>query len=174
MSNKKKKRNKAHNPDKRAQRFFNNVKLWSWESMRDDEEDIRIAHGEAKVGAVWRQLDQKQVSDIANKTNHWAICCRALCKAGDNEWIETSIRSGKNLKVNDFAEIYDEMRSEVLDAVQMRHVYDCGWIVQSFNKNDQTDSGFELKNVGVASYERRMQWLDAVDKEMMQELRKVA
>lgn len=173
MSNKKKPR-KQHNPDKRAQRFFNNVRLWSWESMRDDKESVRIAHGEAKVGMVWRQLTQKQVIDLAAKTNHWVICCRALCKAGDKEWVETSIRSGKNLKVNDFAEVYDDMRAEVMASVQGRHVYDCGWIVQSFNKIDRTDSNFELKYLGEATYERRMQWLDAVEKEMIEELKEVA
>ncbi len=166
-----KKRRKQHNPDKRAQRFFNNVRLWSWESMRDEAEDIRIAHGEAKVGMVWRGLNQQQVTDLANKNNHWAICCRALCKAGDDEWVETSIRSGKNLKVNDFAEIYDQMRAEVMASVQERHVYDCGWIVQSFNQIDRTDSSFELKYLGEATYERRMQWLDAITKESSEEQR---
>lgn len=150
---------KKHNPNKRAQRFFSNARLWSWESMVDELTGMRISHGEAKAGFVWRQLSQSQADNLTHRNNNWVIVCRALCVAGDKVWTEESIRSARDIKVNDFADIYEEMRAEVMAAVQERHVVDCGWIAQSFGKNDRIDNKqLPLIHLGEASEERRMAW----------------
>lgn len=159
------KKRKKHNPQKRAQRVLHDVRLWSWESMRED--GVRIAHGEARAGFVWRQLNQKQVSTLVQQTNNWVIVCRALCDSGNDTWIESSIRSARDLKVNDFAEVYDEMREEVFAAVQHRHVYDCGWVVQSFNKISKVDNEMlPLIYMGEATQYRRNKWLEAEAEEL--------
>lgn len=163
-----KKKRKQHNPDKRAQRFFNNTRLWSWESMID-QSGSRISHGEARCGFVWKPLSQKEVDSLIRRNNNWVICCRALCVAGDKEWIESEIRSARDIKVNDFSFMYDELRDAVLSQVQKRHVIDVGWIVNSFGKNDRIDSNFELayQKTDLLLEQRQKQWriLDETYKE---------
>ena len=138
-----KKKRKQHNPNKRAQRFFSNTRLWSWESMID-QNGSRISHGEARCGFVWKPLSQKEVDSLIIRNNNWVICCRALCRTNDSVWIESEIRSARDIKVNDFSFMYDELRDSVLSQVQKRHVIDIGWIVHSFGKDDRIDSNFEL------------------------------
>lgn len=156
MSNKIKKR--KHNPDRRAQRFFSNTRLWSWESTVSSE-GYRISHGEVKCGFLWKQLTQKDVNFLITKNNNWAVCCRAVCKSGADVWVETSLRSARDLKINELADVYDTLRLEVLEAVQSRHIIDIGWIVQSFHKKDRIDDGFELVELGELTEERREHWL---------------
>ncbi len=154
----KKKRIKKHNPDKRAQRFFSNTRLWSWESTVIEHGE-RISHGEVKAGFAWKPLTQKEVNFLIKKNNNWAICCRALCKLGKDVWIETSLRSARDIKINELAEVYDVMRQEVLESVKKCHIIDIGWIVQSFHKADRIDDNFELAYQGDLSAERRANWL---------------
>jgi len=160
MSKIKKKRTKKHNPNIRAQRFFNNVRLWSWESMVEGGE--RISHGEARAGFIWKPLTQQQVDGLIKLNNNWAVCCRALCRVGNEVWVETSIRSARDIKINDFAFLYDQLRTEVFEAVQTRHVIDCGWIVQSFGKRDRIDDNFEMAYLGDATNYRRQLWLEGL------------
>lgn len=153
----KKQRRKGHNPNKRAQRFFSNTRLWSWESMVD-ESGMRISHGEARCGFAWKQLSQKEVDGLIVRNNNWVVCCRALCEVNGKEWIESEIRSARDIKINDLAFIYDELRESVLSSVQRCHVVDVGWIVHSFNKHDRIDDNFELAYPEYVTDERRAKW----------------
>ena len=150
---------KKHNPNKRAQNFFNCVRMWSWESMQED--GVRIAHGEARLGMIWRALSQEQVRGIVARNNNWVIVCRALCHCNGETWVETESRSARNVKVNDFANHYEELRDQVLSCVQSRHVYDLGWVIQSFGKTDRIDSNLEMVYLGEPLESRRMLWLEA-------------
>lgn len=154
-----KKRNKKHNPDKRAQRFFSNTRLWSWETMRDSKGQ-RLSHGEARCGFVWKPLSQREVDNLITRNNNWAVCCRALCHVNGSTWIESEIRSARDIKVNDFADLYDDLRNAVLSQVRLSHVVDVGWIVQSFGKFDRTDSNFELVYQGEITQERAERWAE--------------
>lgn len=99
---------KHHNAHKRAQAVFSNVRLWSRESMRED--GTQIAHGMARVGFVWRDLDQKQVTGIIAKTNNWVIVCRAFCCLNGQTWVESEAMAARAVKVNDFEALYADMR----------------------------------------------------------------
>jgi hypothetical protein len=154
----KKRRTKKHNPDKRAQRMFSNVRLYSWESTAVTEGQ-RISHGEVKLGMAWKQLSQKEVNFLIQKNNNWVICCRALCKLEKDVWIETSMRSARDIKINDLSRVYDEMRDEVFQQTKKAHTYDVGWIIQSYHKNDRIDDNFELAYLGETSEKRREAWL---------------
>lgn len=160
---------KHHNAFKRCQNVFSNVRLWSWESMRDD--GVQTAHGMARVGFVWRDLNQQQVSNIVSHSNNWIIVCRALCRLGDDEWIESEMIAAHAMKVNDFQNEYRRMREGVLASVNRKHVIDVGWIVQSFKDiaklDDETLPLFEL---GKVSEERRSYWL-MTDSTIAEELR---
>ena len=153
----KKKRNKKHNSELRAKRFFSNVRIWSWESTARTE-DMRIAHGEAKLGMFWRDLDQKTVNSIVARPSNWVICARAVCRLRDDVWIETEIRSAKNIRVNDMADEFEKMRKEVLKAQKLCHVVDVGWIIQTFDKKDRIDDLIETVHIGPVTTERQEDW----------------
>lgn len=160
---------KHHNALKRCQTVFSNVRLWSWESMR--ENGIQTAYGMARVGFVWRDLNQQQVSNIVSHSNNWIIVCRALCRLDYDEWIESEMIAAHSMKVNDFQEEYRRMREGVLASVNRKHVVDVGWIVQSFkNIAKLDDESLPLFEKGRVSEERRNQWL-LTDADINNELR---
>lgn len=162
----KKKRNKKHNPNKRAQAVFNNTRLWSWESMIE-EDGTRISYGEAKIGFNWIPLSQKQVNAVVINNNNWTICCRAYCRnaATNEEWLETSIRTIIDVKINDLSNLYAEMRDEVIETLreadELNTIIDVGWILNSFGASSRIDSGFELAHQGEPSSERYEKYLQA-------------
>lgn len=149
---------KHHNAYKRAQAVFSNVRLWSWESMRED--GTQIAHGMARVGFVWRDLSQSQVTGIINKTNNWIIICRALCCLNGQTWVESEAMAARAVKVNDFEALYADMRRGVMASVNRAQVQDVGWIIQSFGDKERIDDeSLPLFQLGKASDERRKNWM---------------
>lgn len=161
---------KHHNAFKRCQNVFSNVRLWSWESER--ENGVQTADGKARIGFVWRYLNQQQVSNIVSHSNNWIIVCRALCRLGDDEWIESEMIAAHAMKVNDFQNEYRRMREGVLASVNRKHVIDVGWIVQSFKDIAKLDDeSLPLFELGKVSDERRNSWL-ITDSEIVEELRK--
>lgn len=155
MSNKK--RTKKHNATKRARRFFNNVRVWSWESSVVHN-GSRLVEARAKINMVWRALGQKQLDAILTHSNNWVVTCRALCELNNDVWIETESRSAKDVKVNELGDEFERMREAVLACVNIEHVVDVGWIIQSFNAIDRIDSDVELKHLGEVSELRRLNW----------------
>lgn len=161
---------KHHNAFKRCQNVFSNVRIWSWESER--ENGVQTAAGMARVGFVWRYLNQQQVSNIVSHSNNWIIVCRALCRLGDDEWIESEMIAAHAMKVNDFQNEYRRMREGVLASVNRKHVIDVGWIVQSFKDIAKLDDeSLPLFELGKVSEDRRSYWL-LTDSEIVEELRK--
>lgn len=164
----KKIRTKKNNKIKRESRALSVVRLWSWESMLE-EGGATVSHGEVRLGCVWKQLSQEQVTKISSGPRNWAICCRALCRIDEPEeiWLETSLRSIKDVKVNDLEQMYSEMRQDVMDTLEedghLDKVVDCGWMLVSFPKNDVIDSGFESKHIGQVNKNRHMLWLQSQD-----------
>lgn len=158
---KKSRTKKKHNSFKRATRLFSNATIWSWESMTDPHDvQQRISHAEANVGFVTRSLNQDQVQKIVDRPHNWVLCCRSLCWTGSGDpWVEHDALSFRNLRINELVEHYDEMRKYILTQCQYQHIYDIGWIIQTFNKNDKIDNGLELRNVGEATELRRTLWL---------------
>lgn len=163
---------KHHNAFKRCQQVFSNVRLWSWESMRENGQ--QTAYGMARVGFVWRDLNQQQVSNIVSHSNNWIIVCRALCRLGDDEWIESEMIAAHSMKVNDFQDEYRRMREGVLASVNRQHVVDVGWIVQSFKDIAKLDDEkMPLFEKGRVSEERRNQWL-LTDADISSELKQAS
>lgn len=163
---------KQHNTFKRCQNVFSNVRLWSWESER--ENGVQTSTGMARIGFVWRYLNQLQVSNIVSHSNNWVVICRALCRLDDQEWIESEMIAARQMKVNDFQDEYKKMRAGVLASVNRKQVIDVGWIVQSFKDvsvlDDETLPLFER---GQVSEDRRCKWI-LTDSEITNELRLTA
>lgn len=149
---------KKNNNVRRAQRVFQNTRIWSWES-EVDRDGVREAHAESKIGIGWKPLTHKLAANMTRLRHNWVIVCRALCRCGDDIWIESEMRSVENAKINDFIDVYDEMREAVLNSVQKRHVIDCGWIIQTFGKDDRIDNErLPLIYLGSAEEERKTAW----------------
>lgn len=153
----KKKRTKNHNQVKRAKRFFSNVRIWSWESTAVSEGE-RIAHAECKAGFIWRDLDQKTVNAIVKRNHNWVVCYRALCMSNGSVWVESEIRSVRDVKVNDLGEEFEKLRNEVLEGQRLSQVIDVGWIIQTFAEKDRIDGLIELAHQGPINKERADAW----------------
>ena len=157
-------RTKKHSSNKRINSTFSNVRLWSWESMIDKDKTT-VSHGELRIGHVWREMAQKQVTDLAALPMNWSICCRALCSNPEDGsvWLETSLRTVRDIRVNALAELYAEMRKDVMDELKddglLDSVLDCGWIMRTFKNTDPIDSGYESQHVGEISPNRHKLWL---------------
>lgn len=155
---------KHHNAHKRLQRFLSDVRLWTWESEGEGEK--RPLRGVIFAGMVQKSLSLKQAESILVKTNNWIVCCRALCVSGNDTWIESEIRAARQVKIADFEEIYKQMRQQVFESVQRRHVIDCGWIVQTYQDNKKIDDeGLVMFGLGKTSAQRQANWqrFEAVD-----------
>lgn len=152
------KKRKKHNPQKRAKRLSNNVRLWSWETSTDSD-GTREAHAEAHNGFIWQPLMHEDVRTLIQMTNNWIVISRALCELNGEVWVEQEARSIKQSKIEEFEDIYQDMQMEVLKSVQTRHVIDCGWIIQSFGKTNRIDDEkLPLIYLGEISEERREIW----------------
>lgn len=156
-----KSKRKTYNPDKRAQRFFSNTRLWSWESDLDRETSTRISYGEVRYANVWRPLNTRQVQELITRVNNWVVLYRALCWFegwAQPEVVHTSYTM-KNVAIKDFKGIHDQLKEETLEKVQTRHIVDAGWLVQSFGRMPRTDDP-KLPLVGLpeASEEHRTAW----------------
>ena len=151
-------RTKKYDKHKRAQLFFSNCRLWSWETMIDD--GIRYSHGEVYRVPIWQELTQKQVAGLKSKNNNWVVCCRVICidKNGES-YIDSDSRSLRGVKLNELAPIYEQMLTEVLECIPSEDIVDIGWICQSFNKVDKVDTDFFMKHLGEITVERRAKWL---------------
>lgn len=153
----KKRRIKKHNPNKRAQRFFSRMMLWTWESEAEGEQ--QIAYGQNWMGAFWRDLQQREIQEVMRRNNNWVVICRALCRVDDHVWVESEARSARDTKVSDFEGMFSEMRTGIFQKVKLAHVYDFGWIISSFGKTDRIDDNLEMKYLGEPTKLRRELWL---------------
>jgi len=162
MSNKKS-GGKKHNADKRATKFFQNARLWSWESQSTNGK--RFVEAETKCCISWTALTPRIANKVVASTNNWLVCCRAVLMFPDGSTaIESEEVQCRNKKVNDFAEVYDEMRARVLASAQEAHIVDVGWICQTFQTQAQLDKiNIERVHVEPVTILRQMQWQENKD-----------
>lgn len=156
----KKKRNKKHNPTKRAQDFFNaKFRVWTWEADRAKDGE-QVAYSQKYMGGFWRDVGPNITSGVLARPQNWAVCIRALCWTGQGDpWIEEVSVICRNTKLQDLESVYLPYRAEVLNACQTRHVIDCGWLAQTFSKRDPADSDrWAMIKMGGVSAERQAVW----------------
>lgn len=136
------KKRKKNSRRARDQRLFSNVRAWMWESEPADEGNDFVLHLQKKALLFgWSTLsDQRMVDNLFAVNRNWVICGRALVRMPDgSEWMEQAditLPSCQLLKVRD---AYAQLRKAVLGANQVRHVYDCGWIVQTWLGADPSE-----------------------------------
>lgn len=153
-------RKKRHNGMKRAQRFFNRTRIWTWEADRDPRDDTQRAIAEARTIRGWERLDGDVANAIVRHRHNWIICVRALCQNIHGvEWVEEEVRIARNVPLNDFQDLYLELRAEVLKAQRLDQVIDVGWICGTFgDSRTPDDEALSLHGIGKPSKERQATW----------------
>ena len=159
---------KGHNGSKRAQRFFGRTRIWTWESERDYATDAQNAVAVARTIRGWESLPADIAQAITRHRNNWVVCVRALCCAGDEEWVEEEVRIMRDQRLNDFQDLYHDLRQKVLAAQRYDQVIDVGWIAGTWI-NDPKDEDLSLVDLGASSKARQLLW-QAVDRDYRKEL----
>jgi len=135
-------RKKKHSRQARDQRLYANIRAWMWEAEPADGDNDFVLHVEKRAFRMgWSTLrDQRMIDNLFAVPRNWVICGRALVMADGKMWMEQadmSLPSRKLLEVNG---AYEVLRRTVLDANQLRHVFDCGWIAQTWLHNDPSEA----------------------------------
>lgn len=136
------KKKRKHSRRARDQRLYSNVRAWMWEAEPADEGHDFVLHVEKKALMFgWSTLtDRRMIDNLFNVARNWVICGRALVRTSDgNEWMEQADMSLPSCKLLEVQGAYDKLREAVLSANQTRHVYDCGWIAQTWLGNDPSE-----------------------------------
>ena len=166
---------KAHVAHERARDFFNHkMRIWTWESERVN--DVNAAYAEKHMGSFWRPVGMPVAQRVVNERQHWSVCIRALCYSGKGgPWVEeVTITPDAELALQDLEGIYERYKGEVLAACQSRHVYDCGWLAQTFkSKNPADNDKWPMIKMGAVTEQRKAAW-QAVRDADKQEERKAA
>lgn len=142
---------------KRASRLLGDLTFWSWESSTVTD-GTRTCTAIGKVMGVQRNLDQSAVNTAVQQRLNWVVVCRALCEVNGEVWVESEIRSVRDLKLNDIGEHYEAMRDGVIASVNTRSIVDIGWLCQSFTKTDKVDTNLDLLYLGEVTQQRREAW----------------
>lgn len=153
----KKKRRKSHNPDKRARRVFENTVIWYWESNFNIEIRKPFYDGYAMCGAVPRHMTHKDVLQVAQRTNNWSICCRAIALLGDDPVIESVWANARDVKLTEIGTIYEELRIKCLEHRKFDQIIDVGWLAMSFKDNPEQRQNERLK-LGEINKMRQLRW----------------
>lgn len=135
------KKRKAHSRHARDQRLFSNVRAWMWESEPSTDDSDFVLHIQKKALMWgWSTLqDPRMIDNLFAVTRNWVICGRALCMAPDGEmWMEQADMTLPSCKLLEVQGAYDELRDAVLGANRLSHVFDCGWIAQTWLGTDPT------------------------------------
>ena len=151
----KKRRVKRHNPNRRAQRFFGNVVIFTWEADLCPETGMQQAVAQAKTPRGWEALGPDTTQSITRYRNNWIVTVRAFCRnVSGNEWVEEEVRIIENQALSEFQDLYHELRAEVLSAQRLDQVVDVGWIAGTYLKNAD-DERLSLWGLGHYSPERQ-------------------
>lgn len=144
----------------RNQRLFGRSRLWTWESSAS-EDGVQDAHAEARTPHGWSLLPPDVAHKLVRHPHHWMICVRALCSSGKGDpWVEEETRVVYGMALNDLTDVYDELKRLVLAEVQVRHVYDLGWICHTFRETGTVDADMDwyLHDLGKLTQVRWDAW----------------
>lgn len=136
------KKRKPHSRAARDRRLFSNVRTWMWESEPTSDPDCDfLLHTQAKAMLFgWSDLTTPSlVHNIFDRRRNWVICGRALCRSPDGTvWMEQADMTLPDCRLLEVRMAYVELRKSVLAENRTDHVFDCGWIAQTWLGKDPT------------------------------------
>lgn len=162
-------RRKRHNGNKRAQRFFGRTRIWTWEADLDPRTGEQLVVAVARTVRGWERLSGDVAKAVTRHPNNWIICVRALfCDSLGNEWTEEEVRIMRDQRLDDFHQLYHELRARVLEGQRYDQVMDVGWVAATWT-TEARDEELSLLDLGASSRARQLIWRE-VDRGYKQEL----
>ena len=152
MSNKKKKRNKAHNPIKPR------VRLISWESDRSTAKS-RFVTAQEKRGFAWVDIDGVKSFEAVNKPRNWTLIVRAIewHQSGDVD-IYPAVAHFRGVTLKTLEEEAKLMRKKALQKCDESRVVDVGWMAVTYNDKPNINDYTDVVALGAITEERQMLW----------------
>jgi hypothetical protein len=150
--NKKKKHKVKTEHYKRARRIP--AILWVWESEKEGDE--YVLNAVAKVGGLYRQMNQPQLATVIHMPMYWTLFFRAIyhCPDSGETWIETEMADVRQLQVlGNLEPIAQKLKKGVLEAVFKEGlgnaIVDLGWIaISRINENHEVSENLDQKWLG--------------------------
>lgn len=129
----KKRRTKKHNQHKRARDFFIGATIWTWEGLRDVN-DEPFQRGMLKTARGFEELEDRIIAGVMyQKAQQWIFFVRALCKSPDGAvWVSSSDPVTINGRLHGNGDKYWRLRDEALSQQRTDQVVDVGWIAQLY------------------------------------------
>lgn len=136
------------------------LRSWRWESDFDPETFVSIGNVHVRKGMFWSAADQEDLDDLITKSHRLVVCIRAVCMNGSDSWeITSELRPAIAVKVPELEKLYFDLRKELLEDVQKRHIVDVGWIIQTYTQPKQIENDRWWRYaMGAASKERQELW----------------
>ncbi|WP_328187005.1 hypothetical protein [Marinobacter sp. OP 3.4] len=173
---------KRHDATRRAQTFFGHrTRVLTFEADRDHPGADQNAYARKHMGAFWKDLGPEIVGAVLRYPQNWAVCIRAVCWTGEGDWwVEENTIIARDIALQDLEQydLYKNARDEVLAEVQRRHVYDLGWMAETYLGRNPADHNprwpySEINELEIITPERQQLWRQ-VDEDFQQEQREAA
>lgn len=133
---------------------------WRWESDFDERSFHSIGNLQVRKGAFWVSPKSKDLNDFLFRSHRISICVKVICMNEDDEWrVTADIHPDKPCRVSEFEEFYFDLRNDLVNSVQKRHICDVGWVIRTYANQREVD-GDKWWQVGdlKATKERQQLW----------------
>lgn len=121
---------------KRLRNLTRGMKVWTWESwvVGTDPENGKPVY-DCECRDLWGQKLTRDVFHVASRINRtWLVRIRVKCRTEDGqEYLEETELQARDVKLDDFTELYKQERQATLNACNPKHVIDVGWIAKALD-----------------------------------------
>ena len=158
MSNKRKPR-KKHRPLKRMQQHLNRCFVYRWESEYDFEIEHEAYHVYVKQDPI-RGFFELEPATLKNgiilSQMKWFLCVRVLFKNEESEWAHFRTKDVGEAKIVNLSTVYNELRNDILEKQQYKHIVDVGFIAFSYFKKPLFNEAWREICEGAYTDERQL------------------
>lgn len=126
-------RRKKHNPNKRSRGFFSGTTIWTWEGLRDVN-DEPLQRGMLQTARGYEELEPRIIAGVMYQPcSQWFFFVRALCQSVDGkQWVSMSDPHHISGRLHGNGETYWRLRDQALAQQRLDQVVDVGWIAQMY------------------------------------------
>jgi len=124
---------KRHSAIARDQRLFSQSRLWTWEGLASPGDGQQYTTAEKRTPFGWIDMGYDLSHQLLKRPRNWSVAVRALCRSSDGAmWMESRIFDLPSYNLQQIQGAYHQLRADVLTAQRTAHVYDLGWICQTW------------------------------------------
>ena len=159
------KRKKRHSGDKRAQAFFQNSVVWSWESDIA-ENGLQAVYAKSFVwGRGWVEHHEQRSKALVHYVNQWIFASRIMLNFGEGQTkidVEAMIIDQQLPLTQFFDGLYKSQIARLTRTRQARHIVDKGWIAFTYkgdkaNAEKRLAGSFEEQELGEGAFTKERQ-----------------